>query len=115
MGKLTVDEAVEFLTKGSLRADRGYPGTRMPHLTDAVVAVNVKKSEPGKITMMGSVCVPRVKGAEVCENYANAVSIMWTANGASCTYGDCRYDSDSILYIIEVLGTWEDTEDETTS
>lgn len=114
MGKLTVDEAVDYLKKAGLRADRGYPGTRMPHLTGPVAAVNVKKSEPGKITMMASACVPRIKGSEVCENFANAISIIWTSHGASCTYGECRYNSDSILYTIEILGTWEDTVGETT-
>lgn len=112
MGLPSVTDAVEYLKKGGLRADRGYPGTRMPHLTGPVAAVNVKKAEAGKVTLVASACVPRHYGAEVCENLASLISLMWTTNGAVCSYGDCRYDSDSILYIIEVLGVWEETAEE---
>lgn len=110
MGKVTVAEAVKCLKEAGIRADRGYPGRLMPHLTGPVVAVNVKHSDSQKQTLVANVCVPMILGAGGCEDAAVKVVAAWSTLGGSCSYGDCRFDGDCELYVLPVLGVWEEEE-----
>lgn len=109
----TVSEAVGHLTAAGIRARRGYPGGRMPQITGAVAAVNVEKAGEKSLTLTAAVCGPQDKGAKVCEALAKKVAAAWTANGAMCSYGGCRFDGQSALFILEVQGTWTEPEEET--
>ncbi len=107
MGLPSVSDGIGYLTKAGIRAGRGYPGRLMPHISSAVVAVSLKRQEPKKKTLSAAVCGPQWLGAVACEYLAEKVSEAWTAAGAVCTYGQCRFDGQSALYILEVQGSWE--------
>lgn len=107
-----ITQAVGYLRQAGLRADRGYPGTGMPHLEGAAVAVNVERAEPLKLTLAATVCVPMELGAAACEDMAAQVAAAWTAEGAVCSWGGCGFDERSGLYSLQVQGVWQETVEE---
>ena len=111
----TVSQAVNMLTEAGIRARRGYPAEVMPQITSAVAAVNVKSAEEKSLTLTAAVCAPMSKGAKSCESLAEKVAKAWRAEGAVCSYGDCRFDSQSALFILKVQGTWTEPEPEETT
>ncbi len=106
MGYYTVGQAIVQLHVASIRAQRGFPGTLMPHLTGAVAAVSVHKDEPDKTTLVADICAPMSMGVYACEDLAKKVAQVWTEAGGACTYGDRRFDGQSGLYQMSVYGTW---------
>lgn len=109
MGNFTVGNGISPLLLSGIRVQRGYPGTLMPHLSGAVVAVNMHKWEPQKTTLVAEVCAPMTMGVYACEDLAAKVVQIWTSKAGVCTYGDHRFDGKSGLYIVKVYGVWEDT------
>lgn len=114
MGCYTVGEAITKLHAKGIRAQRGYPGILMPHLTGAVVAVNVHKEEPGKTTLAAKICAPMNMGVYACEDLAAKVAVAWAEDGGLCTYGDHGFDGKSGIYSMTLLGTWVEVEEENT-
>lgn len=111
MGQPSVTQAVGYLTAAGIRADRGYPGKRMPHLTGPVAAVNIRQATDGKLTLTAAVCGPMTQGGAVCEDTAAKVAAAWTAAGALCSYGDCSFDGRSGLFTVTVQAVWEEPEE----
>lgn len=112
MGQLTLEQAISKLKGAGLRVARGYPYSRQPNITGVRVAVNVQKMEPGKTVYVAAVCQRYQQGASGCEDTAALVAQAWTAAGGVCSYGGARLDKKSGLYILEVLGTWVEPEEE---
>lgn len=108
MGQMTMAQAIAKLKEAGLRAAQGYPYTRQPHITGARVAVNVQKVEPGKTVYVAAVCQRYQQGTSGCEDTAAKVAAAWTAAGAVCSYGGAQLDKKAGLYVLKVLGTWED-------
>ena len=117
MGKPSLTEVVAYLTEAGLRADRGYPGGVMPHLTGVVAAVNLRQVTNTSVTYVAAVCCPQRLGAAACEDAAAKAVMAWAGAGAEYRYGSYDFDGHSGLHILEVLGTWSDpppVEEETT-
>lgn len=112
MGQITLEQAIAKLKEAGIRAARGYPNSRQPNITGVRVAVNVQKVEPGKTVLVAAVCQRYSLGASACENAAVQVAQAWTNAGASCSYTTARLDKKSGLYILEVLGVWEEAQEE---
>lgn len=108
MGKPSLTEAIGYLTAAGLRADRGYPGTVMPHLTGVAVAVNVGQAANTSVTYQAAVCCPQRLGAAACEDAAQKAVMAWEGAGAEYRYGSYDFDGHSGLHILKVLGTWSD-------
>lgn len=94
------------LLKEDIRVQRGYPGSLMPQLTGAVVAVNIHKAEPEQTVFVAEICAPMSMGVYACEDLAAKVVKAWTDAGGVCSYGDHRFDGKSGLYIMKAYGTW---------
>lgn len=114
MGSYTVGQAIVKLHVAGVRAQRGYPGILMPQLTGPVAAVNIYKEEPLKTTIVAEVCAPMSMGVYACEDLAKKVVEAWTAAGAVCSYGGHKFDGQSGIYHLPVLGTWETVVEDTT-
>jgi hypothetical protein len=108
----TISKAVNMLVDAGIRARRGYPAEVMPQITAAVAAVNVKSAEEKTLTLTAAVCAPMSKGAKSCESLAEKVAKTWRDNGAVSSYSECRFDSQSALFILKVQGTWTEPEPE---
>lgn len=106
MGFFSVGQAIVELQVAGIRAQRGFPGMLMPHLTGAVAAVSVHKDEPEKTTLVADICAPMNMGVYACEDLAKKVAQEWTKAGGACSYGDHRFDGQSGLYQMCVYGTW---------
>ena len=76
MGSITIGSAIVKLHAVGIRAQRGYPGMLMPHLTGAVAAVNIHKEEPEKTTLVAEVCAPMNMGVYACEDLAEKVALV---------------------------------------
>lgn len=114
MGCDVVGDAILYLHIGGIWARRGYPGRLMPHITDAVVAINVDKVTPEGTTVVAEVCAPMTKGVFACEDMADRVAQIWAEKGAVVTYGGHRFDGKSGLYQTSVYGYWAHTAEEET-
>ena len=112
MGQITLEQAISKLKAAGIYAARGYPYSRQPNITGVRVAVNVQKVEPGKTTLVAAVCQRYKRGASGCEDTAAQVAQVWTDAGGVCSYGSAELDKKSGLYILKVLGTWEDAQEE---
>lgn len=110
MGQLTLEQAISKLKDAGLRVARGYPYSRQPNITGVRVAVNVHKVEPGKTVYVAAVCQRYQQGTSGCEDTAARVAAAWTDAGGVCSYGRAQLNKKAGLYILEVLGTWEDTQ-----
>lgn len=108
MGRYTVGEAIIKLHGAGIRAQRGYPGTLMPQITDTVAAVNLHKSDPEGVTIVARICTPMSKGVYACEDVAKVVENIWTQAGASVSCEDSGFDGKSGLYQMAVYGRWEE-------
>lgn len=106
MGCYTVGQAIVNLHLAGIRAQRGYPGSMMPHLTGAVAAVNIHRDEPDKTTLVAEVCAPMHMGVFACEDLASKIASVWSEAGAVCSYGDNKFDGKSGLYSLSLYGTW---------
>lgn len=114
MGSYSVGQAIIKLHAAGVRAQRGYPGSLMPQITDTVAAVNLHKSDPEGVTIVAEICTPMTKGVYACEDMAKTVDAAWAEDGATVTYGDHSFDGKSGLYQMSVYGRWENATDEST-
>ena len=108
----TVESVVTALAKRNIRTNVGNPGSLMPHLERAVVAVNLKESTMTERTMVAYICGPQHIGHAACENLATRVALFWTADGAKCEWGEYSFDGKSAMHIVKVYGTWSAVEQE---
>lgn len=103
---IDIGRAILALMGEGIRVQRGYPGILMPHLTGAVVAVNVWEDEPYKTTLVAEICAPMTMGIYACEDMAIRVSNCWKGISGECSFGDKGFDSKSGLYFMKVKGVW---------
>lgn len=112
MGRYTVGEAIIKLHGAGIRAQRGYPGTLMPQITDTVAAVNLYKSDPQGVTIVAWICTPMSKGVYACEDTAKLVEKVWTEAGGTVSWSGSDFDGKSGLYQMAVFGRWEEPAEE---
>jgi hypothetical protein len=111
MGQITLEQAIGKLKEAGIYAARGYPYSRQPNITGVRVAVNVQKVEPRKSVYVAAVCQQYKRGVSGCEDTAAQVAEAWTNAGGVCSYGAAQLDKKSGLYILEVLGVWEEPQE----
>ncbi|MBQ2786095.1 MAG: hypothetical protein IJF02_06290 [Oscillospiraceae bacterium] len=108
MGYAIVDAAIGALREAGIRADKAWPGQKMPVPEGVLAAVSLQladrteKLEQVKI----SVFAPAVMGGNVCEAAGKQVCDVLQAMGANCVQNACGFQSNTGLFCVEVLGSF---------
>lgn len=91
MGTSIVAQVIDKLATDGIRAERGFPGKRMPALEAPGVAVSLAKQDQasGTATVQAAVLCPASLGGEECEMLAVQVYQKIQSLGADCTQGSC--------------------------
>lgn len=106
MGLTRVDDAVIELIGAEIPARRGYPGKMMPCLTETVAAVNVQRISQEETVLAVQVLSPQ--DGPTCEDTACEAMQALTDLGATCTMGECRYESKAGVFVCPVTATWKE-------
>ena len=91
MGASIIEQVIDTLTDAGIRAERGFPGKRMPALEAPGVAVSLAKQDQasGTATVQAAVLCPASLGGEECETLAVQVYRTIQSMGADCAQGSC--------------------------
>ena len=107
-----IEEAIQSLNRAGIRAERGYPGKRLPELNQPQVAVNIHRWEPqtGTLTLRASVMSPASLGGGYCEDVAGLVCNVLCRLGGMCVQDGCENVSRTELLCIRVTAEFRQEE-----
>lgn len=108
MAMLIVDAVIEALTEAGLSAQKAYPGSAMPNITQAQLAVNLEKLDYTArcATVLVTVMVPVQQGGTACETAAVQAGTILETLGGVVIQEECRFNAYADAYYIRVLGTF---------
>lgn len=106
MAALIVTTVIDALTQAEFAAVPAYPGTTMPNITHAQMAVNLQKLDytARSATVLVTVMVPVSMGGTACENAAIQAGAVLEKLGGTVTMEECRFNAYADAYYIRVLG-----------
>ena len=81
-----------------------------PHSDEAALERAAAIIRDGGLVGMPTETVYGLGASALSEDAAVKVVAAWSTLGGSCSYGDCRFDGDCELYVLPVLGVWEEEE-----
>lgn len=90
--------AIEALAQSEIPAARGYPGTKMPYLTQAVAAVCIEAAYERTEELMVHLFSPMAAGGAACEDVALKALEAMTGIGGLCYLHSCVFDPDMGLF-----------------
>lgn len=108
MGYAIVETVVTALCDAGIRADKAYPGQKMPVPEGIVAAVSLKlcdraqKLECVQVSVLG----PAGLGGSACEKAGAAVCDVLQGLGANCVQNACQYQSGMGLFCVEIQGSF---------
>jgi len=119
MGKSILTLAVDALNAGGVRAEMGYPGRKMPALTQTAAAVSLHRVDMQQrlAVVQVTVAAPVKLGAEICQETALLAGQILRDQGADCLLSECVFEGQSELFLTQVTaefsgtalaGFWED-------
>lgn len=108
MAALIVTTVIEELTKEGFTAQPAYPGTAMPNISQAQMAVSIEKLDytARSATVLVTVMVPVSLGGGACENAAIQAGTVMEKLGGTVVQEECRFNAYADAYYIRVLGTF---------
>lgn len=111
MTMVIVDGVIEALTEAGLAAQKAYPGTAMPNISQPQFAVNLEKVDytARSATVLVTVMVPVEQGGAACEVAAVQAGTALEAMGGVVVQEECRFNAYADAYYIRVLGTFYGT------
>lgn len=109
MGFSKLNEVVQALEAGGLRAQRGFPVEVMPDLKGTVAAVQLESITPEQTKVAVYVLSPL--GGRACEYGAQLAATALESNGAVYSVEACAFDKETGLFICRVIGTWNTSTD----
>ena len=112
MGQPDVTAVIRKLQQEGYRADRAFPGVKMPHIQKPAVAVALHEECEGKQTLAVSVLYPEIMGGGACEDDACRVADILRELGYICTQEHCQYDGKSDRFSVRILAVWEEAKSE---
>ena len=107
MGRDRINAVLERLQAAGIRAQRGFPPGKMPHLNSSMVGVCIDSMDQSSTTLALHVYTPLHQGGAVCEDVAlQVVEALATIYG---TYKiqHCSFDSQTSLFHSTVLVTFQ--------
>lgn len=112
MGQPDITAVIRKLQQEGYRADRAFPGVKMPHIQKPAVAVALHEERAEKQTLAVSVLYPEIMGGGACEDDACRVADILRELGYICTQEHCQYDGKSDRFSVRILAVWEELKPE---
>lgn len=108
MAMLIVNAVIEALNEEGLAAQKAYPGSAMPNITQAQMAVNLEKLDytARSAAVLVTVMVPVASGGAACETAAIQAGTVLEGLGGTVVQEECRFNAYADAYYIRVLGTF---------
>ena len=106
MGAQRINLAIEALNAAGFRAERGYPGGKMPEPASPVVAVSLGEQTREEVTILARVYCGKEQCGAACEDTALGVAAVLKTMGANCVVGSCEFQGKLGLYCVEVTAVW---------
>lgn len=108
MAMLIVDSVIAALNKKGLTAKTAYPGSAMPNIAQAQLAVNLEKLDytARSATVLVTVMVAVEQGGGACETAAIQAGTVLEGLGGTVVQEECRFNAYADAYYIRVLGTF---------
>lgn len=108
MAMLIVDAVIEALNEKELAAQTAYPGSAMPNITQAQMAVSLEKLDytARSAVVLVTVMVPVEQGGAACETAAVQAGTVLEGLGGVVVQEECRFNAYADAYYIRVLGTF---------
>ena len=99
-------KVIDGLNAAGLSAERAYPGSQIPHLTQVRMAVSLEKMEYAawSATVLVNVMASAAMGGSVCEEAALQAAQAMEALGGECTQEECQFHGYADAYCVRVLG-----------
>ena len=99
---------ITALCDAGIRADRAWPGQKMPAPEGVIAAVSLELADRAEKLerVKVSVFAPSVMGGTGCEATGKQVCDILQAMGANCVQKACVFHSNTGLFCVEVLGSF---------
>ena len=109
-----IEQVIQSLNRAGLRAERAFPGKRLPELMLPQVAVGVHRWEPetGSLTLRASVMSPAALGGGRCEDTAGLVCQVLSQMGGVCVQEGCENVSRTELLCVRVTAQFQQEEEQ---
>lgn len=102
-----IQQVVDALSAGGIRAKRGYPEETYFCPTAPVAAVYLESAQDEKVTVAAQIFATR---AADCEDCVDTVFGLLKSVGDVCIAESCKFDRQMGLFSLRVLLRWEPTE-----
>lgn len=106
MGADRITQVVDALQAAGFRADRGFPGKKIPDITTPAVAVNLGEQNRERVMLLVNVYCSGDLGGVYCEDQSLAVAATLKSIGGNCSVGSCAFQSKSGLFCVEIKAVW---------
>lgn len=104
MGSISVEEVVQLLSDGGIRAAAAFPAERITRITEPVAAVSLAQMDQEKqtATVLVEILGPQESGGHVCQQKALTACAILADAGAVCKQGICDFLSKSNVFCVKV-------------
>lgn len=111
MGKLIIDEVVQLLNDGGIRADAAYPTESIRRVSEPVAAVSLSQANLQARTaeVLVEILASKESGGYLCQKTALEACAILEEAGAVCCQGNCDFVSRSNLFRVPVKAVFRGT------
>lgn len=108
MGRSLVENIIDALRNGGIRADRACPGKRMPEIQSVAAAVQLASldQKENTATVLVSVLAPKMVKAVEAEDAAKKICRLLEYEGGTCRLEKMKYLSGPECFCTEVYATF---------
>ncbi len=111
MGKLIIDQVVQLLNDGGIRADAAYPTGSIRRVSDPVAAVSLNQADLQERTaeVLVEILAPKESGGYLCQKTALEACAILEEAGAVCCQSHCEFVSRSNLFRVPIKAVFRGT------
>ena len=104
MGKLIIDEVIQLLCDGGIRADTAYPTGSIQRVSEPVAAVSLNKADLQARTaeVLVEILTPKEIGGYLCQKTALEACGILEEAGAVCCQSNCEFVNRANLFRVPI-------------
>ena len=106
MGRDRINAVLAQLQAAGIRAQRGFPAGKMPHLNSSMVGVCIDSMDQSSTTLALHIYTPLRQGGAVCEDVALQVAEILAQLRGTYKIQHCSFDSQTALFHSTILVTF---------
>lgn len=111
MGGLILDNVINLLNHGGIRAEAAYPSERITRITEPVAAVSLEKADQKsqKVTVRVDILGPKESGGYLCQKKALEACAILEEGGAVCCQEGCNFLNKGNVFCVTILAEFRGT------